>query len=268
MSLAKIVTFARLFLNASSEGTLFAKVSCKSKAFCEDFCEFLQKMKIGYARVSTFDQNLDLQLRALGKAGCKKVFQEKISAGKRERPQFQRMLDQIRAGDTIVVWKLDRLARSTRELLETMESIREAGGRFQSISEPWADTTTHAGKMIMTIFAGIAEFERDLIRERTSAGREAAQKRGVRFGRPRKLTVDQAKLAQRLVFEGKSVTDIARTFNVHVATIYRLTDNTPRAVFASPRPFPKLTGPEAERLAKRTRQMRNAIVTGLSGDLR
>jgi DNA invertase Pin-like site-specific DNA recombinase len=140
--------------------------------------------------------------------------------------QFRRMLDQIRVGDTIVVWKLDRLARSTRELLETMEAIRDAGGRFQSISEPWADTTTHAGKMIMTIFAGIAEFERDLIRERTSAGREAAQKRGVQFGRPRKLSVDQAELAQRLVLEGKSVSDIARTFNVHVATIYRLSDPT------------------------------------------
>jgi DNA invertase Pin-like site-specific DNA recombinase len=97
-----------------------------------------------------------------------------------------------------VVWKLDRLARSTRDLLETMETIREADGRFQSISEPWADTTSHPGKMIMTIFAGIAEFERDLIRERTGAGREAAKKRGVRFGRPRKLALDQDELAQRL----------------------------------------------------------------------
>jgi len=134
------------------------------------------------------------------------------------------MLDQIRAGDTIVVWKLDRLARSTRNLLETMESIREAGGKFRSLSEPWADTTTHAGKMIMTIFAGIAEFERDLIRERTSAGREAAQNRGVRFGCPRKLSIDQEQLARRLVLEGKSVSDIARTFNVYAATIYRLAD--------------------------------------------
>ena len=109
-------------------------------------------MKIGYARVSTFDQNLDLQLRALEKAGCKKIFRKKVSSTKRERPQFQRMLDQIRVGDTIVVWKLDRLARSTRSLLETMKSIREAGGKFRSLSEPWADTTTHAGKMIMTFF--------------------------------------------------------------------------------------------------------------------
>jgi DNA invertase Pin-like site-specific DNA recombinase len=103
-------------------------------------------MKIGYARVSTLEQHLDLQLRALEKAACKKIFREKVSGSNRERPQFQRMLDQIRVGDTIVVWKLDRLARSTRDLLETMEAIRVAGGRFQSLSEPWADTTTHAVK--------------------------------------------------------------------------------------------------------------------------
>jgi DNA invertase Pin-like site-specific DNA recombinase len=160
-------------------------------------------------------------VRTLEKAGFKKIFREKVSGGNRERSQFQRMLYQVRGGDTIVVWKLDRLARSTRDLLETMDAIREAGAKFQSLSEPWADTTTHAGKMIMTIFAGIAEFERDLIRERTGAGRDAARKRGVRFGRPRKLSLDQEQFARRLVVEGKSVSDIARTFSVHVATIYR-----------------------------------------------
>ncbi len=113
-------------------------------------------------------------------------------------------------------------ARSTRDLLNTMETINEVGGKFQSISEPWANTTTHTGKMIMTVFAGIAEFERDLIRERTGAGREAARQRGVRFGRPRKLNNDQAKVAAQLLSEGKAVRDIARTFNVHEATIYRL----------------------------------------------
>jgi DNA invertase Pin-like site-specific DNA recombinase len=180
-------------------------------------------MRIGYARVSTLDQKLDLQTQALREAGCKKIFREKISGASRERPELNRMLDQIREGDTVVVWKLDRLARSTRDLLDTMETIREAGGKFQSLSEPWADTTSHAGKMIMTVFAGIAEFERDLIRERTGAGRVAAQKRGVRFGRPRKLNPDQAKLAKRLLDEGKLVSEIAQTFGVHVATIYRLT---------------------------------------------
>ena len=181
-------------------------------------------MKVGYARVSTIEQNLDLQLQALKKAGCQKIYREKVSGATRQRPEFQRMLDQIRAGDVVVVWKLDRLARSTRDLLETIETIREAGAKFRSISEPWADTTTHAGKMIMTIFSGIAEFERDLIRERTGAGREAAKKRGVQFGRPRKLNPEQAQLVRRLLDEGKSVKDLAKTFDVHIATIYRLAE--------------------------------------------
>ena len=179
-------------------------------------------MKIGYARVSTRDQNLELQLKALHKARCVKIFREKVSGAARHRPELQRMLDQIHPGDTIIVWKLDRLARSTRDLLTTMETIHEAGGKFQSLSEPWANTTTHAGKMIMTVFAGIAEFERDLIRERTSAGRVAAKQRGVRFGRPRKLNSEQVQLASELLTQGKAVRDIARTFEVHEATIYRL----------------------------------------------
>jgi DNA invertase Pin-like site-specific DNA recombinase len=179
-------------------------------------------MKIGYARVSTLEQHLDLQLQALKKDGCKKIFREKVSGASRQRPEFQRMLDQLRQGDVIVVWKLDRLARSTRDLLETMETISDGGARFQSLSEPWADTTTHAGKMIMTVFAGIAEFERDLIRERTKAGRDAAKSRGVRFGRPRKLNAEQTKLAQRLIAEGKTIREVANTFQVHVATIYRV----------------------------------------------
>jgi DNA invertase Pin-like site-specific DNA recombinase len=179
-------------------------------------------VKIGYARVSTQDQNLDLQLKALKKAECRRTFREKISGFTRQRPEFQRMLDQLRPGDTVVVWKLDRLARSTRDLLNTMETINDAGAKFQSLSEPWANTTTHAGKMIMTVFSGIAEFERDLIRERTSAGRYAAKQRGVRFGRPRKLNADQVQLACQLLEDGKAVREIARTFNVHEATIYRL----------------------------------------------
>jgi DNA invertase Pin-like site-specific DNA recombinase len=179
-------------------------------------------VKIGYARVSTQDQNLDLQLKALKKADCRRIFREKLSGFNRQRPEFQRMLDQLRPGDTLVVWKLDRLARSTQDLLNTMETINDAGAKFQSLSEPWANTTTHAGKMIMTVFAGIAEFERDLIRERTSAGREAAKQRGVRFGRPRKLNPDQARIACQLLADGKAVREIARTFNVHEATIYRL----------------------------------------------
>lgn len=178
-------------------------------------------MKIGYARVSTQDQNLELQLKALKKAGCLKIFREKISGATRHRPEFQRMIDQVRIGDTVIVWKLDRLARSTRDLLNTMETLKEAGAKFQSLSEPWADTTTHAGKMIMTIFAGIAEFERELIRERTGAGRAAAKQRGVTFGRPRKLNAEQVQLASELLEGGKGVQEVARLLNVHTATIYR-----------------------------------------------
>jgi DNA invertase Pin-like site-specific DNA recombinase len=220
---AKVLSFAKRYLKPDERAELVSR-KCLAKVwhFARIFATSPRNMKIGYARVSTLDQNLDLQLQALKQAGCRRIFQEKISGSNRNRPEFRRMLDHIREDDIIVVWKLDRLARSTRDLLETMETIREAGGRFQSISEPWADTTSHAGKMIMTIFAGIAEFERDLIRERTGAGREAAKKRGVQFGRPRKLALDQSELAQRLVSEGKSVREIASVFNVHPATIYRL----------------------------------------------
>ncbi|MFO8930422.1 recombinase family protein [Legionella pneumophila serogroup 1] len=179
-------------------------------------------MKIGYARVSTIDQNLELQLSALKEAGCTRIFQEKISGAKKDRPELDRLLDQLRPNDVVVVWKLDRLARSTQHLLEFVERIRIAESSFCSLSEPWADTTSHAGKMIMTVFAGIAEFERDLIRERTGAGRVAAKERGVRFGRPEKMNEEQKLLALRLLEEGKSVTEIAKTFNVHKATIYRL----------------------------------------------
>jgi DNA invertase Pin-like site-specific DNA recombinase len=179
-------------------------------------------MKIGYARVSTLDQSLELQLKALKRAGCQKTFREKVSGITRHRPEFQRMLEQVRRGDTIIVWKLDRLARSTRDLLNTMETLSDSGAKFQSISEPWANTTTHAGKMIMTVFAGIAEFERDLIRERTGAGREVAKRRGVQFGRPRKLNAEQVQLVSELIDQGKAVREIARTFKVHEATIYRL----------------------------------------------
>lgn len=137
---------------------------------------------------------------------------------------MNRLIDQLRPDDVVVVWKLDILARSTHHLLELIERLRLAEASFSSLSEPWADTTSHAGKMIMTVFAGIAEFERDLIRERTSAGRMAAKQRGIRFGRPKKMNEEQMFLAWRLLEENKSVNEIAKTFNVHKATIYRLQD--------------------------------------------
>ncbi len=146
-------------------------------------------MLTGYARVSTDDQDLTLQRAALKEAGCQRTFEEKASGAKRDRPELARMLEQLRDGDVVVVTRLDRLARSTRDLLDIAERLREAGAGLRSIAEPWADTTSPAGRMVLTVFAGIAEFERSLIGERTSSGRKAAQGRGVRFGRPSVLTV-------------------------------------------------------------------------------
>lgn len=179
-------------------------------------------MKIGYARVSTEDQSLDIQLTALRKSGCTKIFQEKLSGSKWDRPELNKMLDCIDKGDIVVVWRLDRLARSLKMMLHITDQIMASGAKFVSLSEPWADTTSPAGKMIMTIFAGMAEFEGDLIRDRTGRGRKAARERGVKFGRPSKMTASQLKLAKRLLNEGQSVRDVADSFNVHYTTLYRL----------------------------------------------
>ncbi len=179
-------------------------------------------MKIGYARVSTMEQHLDSQIQQLKDAGCEIIFEEKVSGARKNRPELEKLLSQLRSEDTVVVCRLDRLARSTRHLMEIVEILQQKKASFTSLGEPWADTTSHAGKMIMTIFAGIAEFERDLIRERTGSGREHARTRGVMFGRPRKLSPEQRALALQLIEQGKSVQEIARTFQVDRTTIYRL----------------------------------------------
>jgi DNA invertase Pin-like site-specific DNA recombinase len=178
-------------------------------------------MLVGYARVSTEDQDLTLQRTALSGAGCKRIYEEKVSGAKRSRLELDRMLDQLRAGDVIVVSRLDRLARSTRDLLDIAEQLKEVGAGLRSLHEPWADTTSPAGRMVLTVFAGIAEFERALIQERTSAGRTSAKARGVRFGRPPKLAADQVALARRLIAEGTSVPEAARILKVHRTTMYR-----------------------------------------------
>jgi DNA invertase Pin-like site-specific DNA recombinase len=178
-------------------------------------------MKLGYVRVSTDDQTLDRQRERLQEAGCERLFEEKISGARRDRPELARLLDQLRKGDLLVVTRLDRLARSTSNLLEIAEAIRAKDAGVQSLAEPWADTTSPAGRMVLTVFAGIAEFERELIRQRTDEGRQAARRRGVTFGRPPKLKPDQQDLVSRLLQEGRSVSEVARTFNVHPATIYR-----------------------------------------------
>jgi len=177
---------------------------------------------IGYARVSTQGQGLTQQHAALLKAGCTRIFEEKISGAKRDRPELGRLLDHLRPGDVVTVARLDRLARSTRDLLEIAERIKEAGAGLRSLAEPWADTTTPAGRMVLTVFAGIADFERSLIVERTSAGRIAAKARGVRFGPRPSLTAEQIAHACQLVEQdGRPVAEVAHLLGVHRATLYR-----------------------------------------------
>jgi DNA invertase Pin-like site-specific DNA recombinase len=177
---------------------------------------------IGYARVSTQGQDLAQQRTLLREAGCTRIFEEKVSGVKRNRAELERLLDHLRAGDVVTVTRLDRLARSTRDLLEIAERIKEAGAGLRSLAEPWADTTTPAGRMVLTVFAGIADFERSLIVERTSTGRIAAKARGVRFGPRPSLSAEQIAHARQLTEqEGKPVAEVARLFGVHRATLYR-----------------------------------------------
>jgi DNA invertase Pin-like site-specific DNA recombinase len=175
----------------------------------------------GYARVSTDDQDLALQRKGLKEAGCKRIYEEKISGATSQRPELIRLLDHLRDGDVLVVTRLDRLARSTRDLLEIVEQLKGKGAGLKSLAEPWADTTSPAGRMVMTVFAGIAEFERALIVHRTSTGRAAAKERGVRFGRPRSLTPQQLDLGLRLIADGSSVREVAHVLKCHPATLYR-----------------------------------------------
>ncbi len=144
-------------------------------------------MKIGYARVSTQDQDLAMQLDALNNAGCKKIYQEKYTGSTKERPQLQKMLEQLREGDVVVIWKLDRLARSLKDLVSLVNEIQEKGGGLHSLNDQ-IDTTTPQGKFTFHVFAVLAEFERDIIRERTKAGLAAARARGRKGGRPKGLS--------------------------------------------------------------------------------
>ena len=177
---------------------------------------------IGYARVSTQGQDLAQQRETLSAMACQRIFEEKVSGAKRDRPELGRLLDHLRTGDVVTVTRLDRLARSTSDLLHIAEQINDSGAGLRSLAEPWADTTSPAGRMVLTIFAGIADFERSLIGERTSAGRAAALARGVRFGPRPALSAEQIVHARRLIEEeGRPVTEAARILNVHRATLYR-----------------------------------------------
>ena len=178
---------------------------------------------LGYARVSKGDeQNNALQARALRAAGCRKVFEEAASGGRWDRPELHRMLDQLRKGDTVVVWKLDRLSRSLKDVLHIMERIAEAGAGFRSATEN-IDTTTPAGRMMMQMVGSFAEFERAMIRERTSAGLAIARAEGRVGGRRKKLDMAKRReIAESVITGRKSGADMARLYNVSQPTVSRI----------------------------------------------
>jgi DNA invertase Pin-like site-specific DNA recombinase len=177
---------------------------------------------IGYARVSTDGQTLQAQTEALQGVGCAKIFAEKISGAYSDRPQLAKAIAALADGDTLVVCKLDRLARSTRDLLNTLDAIGKAGATFKSLADHWADTTTPHGRLMLTVLGGLAEFERHLILSRTAEGRTRAQANGVRFGRKPSLTPYQRAEALRRRAAGETLTEIARSYSVSHMTIARL----------------------------------------------
>ena len=189
-------------------------------------------MLIGYARVSTLEQNLDLQKDALAKAGCEQTFEDRESGAKTERPGLARALEALRPGDTLVVWKLDRLGRSLKHLVETVQNLNERGVGFKSLQES-IDTTTSGGKLVFHVFAALAEFERDIIRERTQAGLAAARARGRQGGRPPGR--DERKRAAAIALsqdKSRSVMEICRMLGISRTSYYRYTGsvNSPASI--------------------------------------
>jgi DNA invertase Pin-like site-specific DNA recombinase len=182
----------------------------------------LEMTVYGYARVSTDGQTLAVQDAQLRAAGVAKTYSEKISGAVSDRPALAKLLARLEEGDVLVVTRLDRLARSTRDLLNILDTIAKAGAGFKSLADTWADTTTPHGRLMLTVLGGLAEFERELIRARTGEGRKRAQARGVRFGRPPKLNQHQRREAIERLRNGETQADIARTYGVDATTIGRL----------------------------------------------
>jgi DNA invertase Pin-like site-specific DNA recombinase len=178
--------------------------------------------QFGYARVSTDGQSLTAQIAELKDSGCTQIFQEKVSGAKSDRKQLARVIDRLGEGDILVVTRLDRLARSTRDLLNVLGSVAEKRAGFKSLRDTWADTTTAHGRLMLTVLGGLAEFERELIRSRTGEGRERAKARGVVMGRKPKLTHHQRQEALARRDAGEALVDIARSYNVSHSTISRL----------------------------------------------
>ena len=179
-------------------------------------------MIVGYARVSTDGQTLDAQHAALAAAGAEKVFAEKVLGAQTDRKQLSKAIAALQAGDVLLVTRLDRLARSTRDLLNVLATIAYKGVGFRSIADAWADTTTPHGRLMLTVLGGLAEFERELIKARTDEGRKRAQARGVRFGRKFKFTPHQIAEAIARRNAGEALVEIGRSYNVSHSTISRL----------------------------------------------
>ena len=178
-------------------------------------------MKLGYARCSTLDQNLDWQIDALTKEGCDRIFQEKFTGTRKDRPELLRMMDMLREGDTVIICELTRLSRSVKDLFELVEQVEKAGANIKSLKEPWLDTTTPQGRLLFTIFSGVSQFERELIRERTMEGLASARARGRMGGRPGK---DKKIVEQALtLYDSKaySVDEISKTTGISRATLYK-----------------------------------------------
>jgi DNA invertase Pin-like site-specific DNA recombinase len=176
----------------------------------------------GYARVSTNGQDLAAQEAELMTVGCAKVFEEKISGAKTDRAELAKLIRRLEPGDVVMVTRLDRLARSTRDLLNIVAAIAERQADFRSLKDAWADTTTPHGRLMLTVLGGLAEFERELIRARTGEGRKRAKDRGVKFGRPTALTPHQRTEALQRLAEGEAQAELARSYGVSQATISRL----------------------------------------------
>jgi DNA invertase Pin-like site-specific DNA recombinase len=182
----------------------------------------LQNRRLGYARVSTYGQTLDAQLEQLRAEGCARIYREKASGAKADRRELVRLLKDLAAGDVVTVTRIDRLARSTFDLFAIVKQITDAGGQFRSLAEPWADTATSTGRLMIAVLGGLADVERDLIRTRTAEGRSRAKGRGQHMGRPPALTPQQQAEARQRRAEGATLKDLAESYNVGLATISRL----------------------------------------------
>ncbi len=184
--------------------------------------EIQPQRRLGYARVSTYGQTLDAQLEQLRAEGCGRIYRETASGARADRRELLKLLKRVAPGDVVTVTCIDRLARSTFDLFAIVKRIVDAGGQFRSLAEPWADTATSTGRLMIAVLGGLADVERDLIRTRTDEGRSRAKARGQHMGRPPALTPEQQGEARRRRAEGATLKELAQSYNVGLATISRV----------------------------------------------